>query len=169
LLSDGGSPGQRDREVVVSSLWRFRSWAFAAVLVAVALAPTRGAGDDPEPPQRVVKTRTGLKYRDVKAGKGDAAKKGDRLTVHYTGWLCKGGKKGKQFDSSHDRKQPFTFDLGKGQVIAGWEEGLQGVKAGGKRVLIIPAALAYGKRGVGDVIPPDSDLIFEVEVVSIGR
>jgi len=148
-----------------------RAALLCAVISAVlpACAPAWGADDDPEPRGGVVATRSGLKYRDVKVGKGGAAKKGDKLTVHYTGWLSKDGKKGKQFDSSHDRKQPFSFDLGKGHVIAGWEEGLLGVKAGGKRTLIIPAALAYGKRGAGDLIPPDSDLIFEVEVVEIGR
>jgi FKBP-type peptidyl-prolyl cis-trans isomerase len=89
--------------------------------------------------------------------------------VHYTGWLSDRGKKGKQFDSSFNRKQPFVFDLGTGHVIAGWEEGIAGMKPGGKRTLIIPAKLGYGKRGAGELIPPDSDLIFEVEVVKIGR
>src|SRR5262249_22141551 len=121
-----------------------RAALLCAVISAVlpACAPRAwGADDDPEPRGGLVTTRSGLKYRDVKVGKGTTAKKGDKLTVHYAGWLSKDGKKGKKFDSSHDRKQPFSFDLGKGLVIAGWEEGLVGVKAGGKRTLIIPAAL----------------------------
>jgi FKBP-type peptidyl-prolyl cis-trans isomerase FkpA len=129
--------------------------------------------DEGEPEPRggggVVATRSGLKYKDTKRGQGAAAKKGDKVTTHYTGWLSVGGKRGKQFDSSHDRKQPFTFDLGQGLVIAGWEEGLVGMKVGGKRTLFIPSALAYGKRGAGGQVPPDSDLIFEIEVIRIGQ
>src|SRR4051794_17056776 len=118
--------------------------AVVAFLVALTPGAAFGADDDPEPPGRVVSTRSGLKYKDVAAGKGDAAKKGDTVTVHYTGWLADRGKKGKQFDSSLDRKQPFVFDLGTGRVIAGWDEGIAGMKPGGKRTLIIPAKLGYG-------------------------
>jgi FKBP-type peptidyl-prolyl cis-trans isomerase len=149
------------------SPWRVPT---AVVAVLVALAPASfGADDDPEPPGRVTTSQSGLKYKQLAAGKGERAKKGDSVSVHYTGWLATDGKKGKKFDSSLDRQQPFVFDLGAGQVIAGWDEGIAGMKVGGKRTLIIPAKLGYGKRGAGDLIPPDSDLIFEVEVVKIGR
>ena len=98
----------------------------------------------------------------LSVGDGDEAKLGDTVEVHYTGWL----KDGKKFDSSVDRKQPFTFRIG-GKVIAGWNEGVQGMKVGGKRKLIIPPDLAYGKKGAGDDIPPDAELTFEVELLKI--
>jgi FKBP-type peptidyl-prolyl cis-trans isomerase len=104
-----------------------------------------------------------LKYEDLKEGQGPEAKKGDEVQVHYTGWL----KNGTKFDSSLDRKEPFTFKLGAGMVIQGWDEGVAGMKVGGKRKLIIPPELAYGKRGAGRVIPPDAELTFEVELLKI--
>jgi FKBP-type peptidyl-prolyl cis-trans isomerase len=104
-----------------------------------------------------------LRYVDLKEGDGEKAKKGDTVEVHYTGWL----KDGKKFDSSLDRKEPFSFKLGAGKVIKGWDEGAAGMKVGGKRKLIIPSELAYGKRGAGDVIPADAELTFEVELLKI--
>lgn len=113
-------------------------------------------------------TPTGLKYEDTKPGTGVEAVKGKNVVVQYTGWLNEGGKKGKKFDSSMDHGgEPFTFALGAGQVIKGWDEGVAGMKVGGKRTLYIPAKLAYGERGAGGAIPPNADLIFDVEVVNV--
>ncbi|HBF12902.1 MAG TPA: peptidylprolyl isomerase [Deltaproteobacteria bacterium] len=115
----------------------------------------------------MVTTPTGLKYDDVKPGTGTEALKGKTVSVHYTGWLDANGQKGTKFDSSVDRGQPFQFFLGGGQVIAGWDEGVAGMKVGGKRTLIIPANLGYGARGAGSVIPPNATLIFEVELLDV--
>ncbi len=116
---------------------------------------------------KVVRTKSGLAYEDLKVGTGRQAKSGDRVVVDYTGWLDEGTKKGKKFDSSHDRSEPFSFVLGGGQVIKGWDEGVAGMKIGGKRMLFIPPELAYGSRGAGSAIPPNSDLIFEVDLLEI--
>ncbi len=112
-------------------------------------------------------TPSGLRYEDHKIGNGAEAVAGKLVTVHYTGWLDEGGKKGNKFDSSLDRDQPFTFPLGAGRVIKGWDEGVAGMKVGGKRTLYIPAALGYGSRGAGGVIPPNADLIFDVELLGV--
>ncbi len=109
-------------------------------------------------------TASGLQYEDLKEGTGDAAKAGDTVEVHYTGWLKDGGKK---FDSSLDRSKPFSFKLGAGNVIKGWDEGVAGMKVGGKRKLTIPAKLGYGERGAGGVIPPNADLVFDVDLLKI--
>ena len=114
--------------------------------------------------EEIIETATGLGYVELVEGTGATAKKGESVTVHYTGWL----KSGEKFDSSHDRNQPFVFPLGAGQVIKGWDEGVAGMKIGGKRTLIIPASLGYGQQGAGGVIPPGPTLIFEVELVGIG-
>lgn len=124
------------------------------------------ARPDPEPKPKIVKTDSGLQYQDLKAGTGDEAKKGHTVEVHYTGWLAKDKKK---FDSSHDRGDPFSFTLGAGMVIKGWDEGVAGMKVGGKRKLIIPAKLGYGARGAAGVIPPDAELIFEVELLKVKK
>jgi FKBP-type peptidyl-prolyl cis-trans isomerase len=134
---------------------------FGAVLV-LAFAPAARTQEKKDSP-KTVKTKSGLQYQDLKEGKGEAAKKGDVVEVHYTGWL----KNGKKFDSSLDRKKPFSFELGAGKVIKGWDEGVAGMKVGGIRKLIIPSELAYGKRGAGRVIPPDAELTFEVELLKI--
>lgn len=110
-----------------------------------------------------ITTPSGLKYVELAVGEGEAAKAGDRVQVHYTGWLLDGTK----FDSSVDRGQPFVFPLGAGRVIRGWDEGVAGMKPGGKRKLVIPPNLGYGERGAGGVIPPNATLVFEVELLKI--
>ncbi len=114
-----------------------------------------------------VTTASGLQYEDTTVGSGAEAKAGQQVRVHYTGWLYNDGKQGGKFDSSKDRGQPFSFALGAGQVIRGWDEGVQGMKVGGTRRLIIPAALGYGARGAGGVIPPNATLLFEVELLAV--
>ena len=107
---------------------------------------------------------------DTKVGEGRSAEKGLSVTVHYTGWIFDSSKKdnrGKKFDSSHDRREPFTFILGIGQVIKGWDEGVKNMQVGGKRVITIPSDMGYGSRGAGDAIPPNADLIFEVDLLGI--
>jgi FKBP-type peptidyl-prolyl cis-trans isomerase len=119
---------------------------------------------------KMTKTASGLQYADQMVGTGDTAMKGMKVDVHYTGWLYSDGKRGKKFDSSVDRGKPFTFTLGAGDVIKGWDEGVQGMKVGGKRELIIPPSLGYGSRGVGNgLIPPDSTLNFEVELLKVSK
>jgi FKBP-type peptidyl-prolyl cis-trans isomerase FkpA len=113
--------------------------------------------------EKIVTTKSGLQYEDLKVGTGATAKEGQRVTVHYTGWL----KDGTKFDSSVDRGQPFVFPLGGGRVIAGWDEGVQGMKVGGKRKLTIPPKLGYGEQGAGGVIPPNATLVFEVELLAV--
>jgi len=110
-------------------------------------------------------TPSGLEYTDVTEGQGAVAKAGDRVEVHYTGTFPDGRK----FDSSKDRNRPFGFQLGAGQVIKGWDEGVAGMKVGGTRTLVIPPDLGYGSRGAGGVIPPDATLHFEVELLGIGK
>ncbi len=105
----------------------------------------------------------GLKYTDDQVGTGTEAQAGKTVSVHYTGWLLDGTK----FDSSKDRNQPFSFPLGRGQVIKGWDEGVAGMKVGGKRTLVIPPDLGYGARGAGGVIPPNATLKFEVELLDV--
>ena len=110
---------------------------------------------------------TDLIITDNKVGDGREAEKGLTVTVHYTGWLYEDGEKTTKFDSSVDRREPFSFVLGVGQVIKGWDNGVSGMQVGGSRTIIIPSSMGYGSRGAGDVIPPNSDLIFEVELIEI--
>lgn len=112
-------------------------------------------------------TATGLQITDIQVGNGATAVAGQRVSVHYTGWLYQDGKAGSKFDSSKDRGQPFQFALGAGQVIRGWDEGVQGMKVGGTRHLVIPPELGYGARGAGGVIPPNATLLFEVELLAV--
>jgi peptidylprolyl isomerase len=117
---------------------------------------------------KMVETVSGLKYDDTKVGDGTTATAGHKVSVHYTGWLWKNDAKGAKFDSSLDRGQPIVFTLGAHQVIPGWDEGIAGMKVGGKRTLIIPPELAYGSKGAGGgLIPANATLIFEVELVSV--
>jgi FKBP-type peptidyl-prolyl cis-trans isomerase len=127
-----------------------------AVAQADTSAPSKTKG-------KPVTTPSGLKYWDLKKGSGALAKAGDSVQVHYTGWLTEG----KKFDSSVDRGSPFGFKLGAGMVIKGWDEGVAGMKVGGKRQLHIPAELGYGARGAGDAIPPNAELIFDVELLGV--
>jgi peptidylprolyl isomerase len=108
---------------------------------------------------------SGLKFKDEVVGTGPEPKTGQQVTVHYTGWLDQNGQQGKKFDSSRDRGQPFSFKIGAGQVIRGWDEGVASMKAGGRRTLVIPPELGYGARGAGGVIPPGATLIFDVELI----
>jgi FKBP-type peptidyl-prolyl cis-trans isomerase FkpA len=108
-------------------------------------------------------TPSGLRYEELTEGTGAVAKAGDSVKVHYTGWLTDGTK----FDSSLDRNSPFSFKLGAGRVIKGWDEGVAGMKVGGKRKLHIPAKLGYGSQGAGGVIPPGAELVFDVELLGI--
>ena len=110
---------------------------------------------------------TELIITDNKVGDGREAEKGLTVTVHYTGWLYENGEKTTKFDSSVDRREPFSFVLGVGQVIKGWDNGVSGMQVGGSRTIIIPSDMGYGSRGAGSVIPPNSDLIFEVELIEI--
>jgi FKBP-type peptidyl-prolyl cis-trans isomerase len=113
--------------------------------------------------EQTVTTESGLTYLDMTVGTGRLAELGDTASVHYTGWLADG----KKFDSSVDRKEPFSFRLGAGQVIKGWDEGVMGMKIGGKRKLTIPPQLGYGERGAGGVIPPNATLTFDVELLDL--
>ncbi|HLK80290.1 MAG TPA: FKBP-type peptidyl-prolyl cis-trans isomerase [Xanthobacteraceae bacterium] len=132
--------------------------AVAVVAPTAAMAQAAGA---------TITTPSGLKITDTKVGVGATPKPGQICVMHYTGWLYEGGAKGRKFDSSVDRGQPFEFPLGRRQVIAGWDEGVATMKVGGKRTLIIPPELGYGARGAGGVIPPNATLIFDVELLDV--
>ena len=113
---------------------------------------------------------SGLQYEDTVSGNGATARAGQSVTVHYTGWLFDAAApqgRGRKFDSSKDRNDPFEFELGAGHVIRGWDEGVQGMQVGGTRVLTIPPGLGYGARGAGGVIPPNATLVFEVELLGV--
>ncbi len=130
-----------------------------AALPRGALAQNEGGG--------MTTTASGLQYTDAHAGTGAQPKTGQTCVMHYTGWLYNDGVKGAKFDSSVDRGEPFEFQIGVGQVIKGWDEGVAPMKVGGKRTLIIPPQLGYGARGAGGVIPPNATLMFDVELLGI--
>jgi peptidylprolyl isomerase len=115
----------------------------------------------------MTQTTTGLQYEDTSPGTGASPQRGETCVMHYTGWLWVNGAKGAKFDSSLDRGKPFSFPLGMGRVIKGWDEGVASMKVGGKRTLLIPPDLGYGARGAGGAIPPNATLIFEVELLEI--
>ena len=130
----------------------------ASASIATEYAPDLNVSLD-----EMERTASGLYLRDLRAGEGEPAAEGDTVVVHYTGWL----PDGTQFDSSRDRGEPFSFVLGEGRVIRGWEEGVTGLREGGLRRLVIPPDLGYGPIGAGDVIPPDATLVFEVELLEV--
>jgi FKBP-type peptidyl-prolyl cis-trans isomerase len=138
-----------------------RRGVLPALLAAVAMA---GCGDGDKDEPKPIKTPSGLTYYDVKVGTGRSAARGNLVDVHYVGRLLDGDRK---FDSSRDGGKPHSFKLGAGEVIKGWDEGIEGMKVGGKRRLVIPAKLAYGEKGRPPTIPPNADLVFEVELLSI--
>jgi peptidylprolyl isomerase len=146
------------------SLLLFVTLLFLSNVILYAGTPDKIDGGIPQVKGDTITTKSGLKYIDVTAGKGEKAVSGDAVTVHYTGWLTDG----KKFDSSKDRNKAFSVTIGKGKVIKGWDEGLQGIAKGGKRILIIPAELGYGKRGQGS-IPSNSTLVFEIDMLSIKK
>jgi FKBP-type peptidyl-prolyl cis-trans isomerase len=141
---------------------------FVLGFAAFALVSGRAQTDNSSPTKvtgKAKSTASGLQYWDITVGTGTAASSGKTVKVHYTGWLTNG----KKFDSSVDRGTPFSFKLGAGQVIKGWDEGVAGMKVGGKRQLRIPPDLGYGAQGAGGVIPPNSILIFDVELLDVGK
>jgi len=145
-----------------------KAWLIAIVVFAAAMVLAQAKKPDTSAPTKVtgqpVETPSGLKYWDIKVGTGATATAGQTVTVHYTGWLTNG----KKFDSSVDSGRPFTVEnLGNAPVIKGWNEGIQGMKVGGKRQLKIPPQLAYGERGYPGAIPPSATLIFDVELLSV--
>jgi FKBP-type peptidyl-prolyl cis-trans isomerase len=138
-----------------------------AALALAILAVSTPVGRSDAADNQVTEMPDGLKYTDTKTGDGATAKAGNKVSVHYTGWLSDNGSKGKKFDSSVDRGQPFQFTLGAKQVISGWDEGVAGMKVGGKRTLTIPPELGYGARGAPGAIPPNATLIFDVELLQV--
>jgi len=138
--------------------------AFACALAAAILASAPASSQTTGKPMT---TASGLQIIDTKVGTGASPKPGQTCVMHYTGWLYENGQKGKKFDSSVDRNEPFEFPIGQKRVIAGWDEGVASMKVGGKRTLIIPPALGYGARGAGGVIPPNATLMFDVELLGV--
>jgi len=129
-------------------------------------APATAATADKKE-SKMTKTPSGLEYEDTVVGTGASPKPAQKCVMHYTGWLYENGAKGKKFDSSLDRGQPFEFKIGEGMVIKGWDEGVATMKVGGKRTLVIPPSIGYGARGAGGAIPPNATLLFEVELVGL--
>jgi len=137
-----------------------------AAAAAQQAAPKVAKPAKPKEP-KMITTDSGLKYIDMVVGTGTAPQRGQQCMVHYTGWLSDKGQRGKKFDSSVDRGQPLPIPIGVGRVIKGWDEGLMSMKVGGKRTLHIPSYLGYGPRGAGGDIPPNADLIFDVELLGV--
>ncbi len=153
---------QVDRRVAVKT-------ALALIIAPAGMlaagAPTAMAQTAEKP--KTMTTASGLQITDTKVGTGASPKTGQTCVMHYTGWLYVNGAKGKKFDSSVDRNEPFEFPTGTHQVIPGWDEGVATMKVGGKRTLIIPPELGYGARGAGGVIPPNATLMFDVELLGV--
>jgi peptidylprolyl isomerase len=144
-----------------------RRAALAGIAASAAVVATAGVSALAQGAAKPATTPSGLQIIDTLVGNGPTPRKGQTCVMHYTGWLYQNGTKGRKFDSSVDRGQPFEFPLGAGRVIAGWDEGVASMRVGGKRTLIIPAKLGYGDRGAGGVIPPNATLIFDVELLSV--
>jgi peptidylprolyl isomerase len=138
----------------------------STLAAALALVAT-GASTAIAQTGKAMTTASGLQIADTKVGTGATPKTGQTCVMHYTGWLYQNGAKGQKFDSSVDRGQPFEFPIGRHQVIAGWDQGVAGMKVGGTRALIIPSELGYGGRGAGGVIPPNATLLFDVELLDV--
>src|SRR5580692_7731117 len=149
---------QRARISMVSAIVMTIMAVPLACVTDMAAAQTAG---------KTMTTASGLQITDSKVGTGAVPKPGQICVMHYTGWLYEDGQKGKKFDSSVDRDEPFEFPIGQRKVIAGWDEGVASMKVGGKRTLIIPPALGYGARGAGSVIPPNATLMFDVELLEV--
>ncbi len=141
--------------------------AFLAPPVFADEKASTGEKTEKKSESKMVKTASGLQYEDTQVGTGAQPKTGQTCVMHYTGWLWENNAKGKKFDSSVDRGQPFEFMLGMGRVIKGWDEGVSTMKVGGKRTLLIPPQLAYGSRGAGGAVPPNATLLFEVELLAV--
>ena len=141
--------------------------AIAAAVVGGAIAHATSTRATAQTPGRPMTTASGLQIIDNQVGTGPSPRTGQTCVMHYTGWLYENGAKGKKFDSSVDRGQPFEFPIGQGRVIRGWDEGVATMKVGGKRTLIIPPQLGYGARGAGGVIPPNATLMFDVELLGL--
>jgi peptidylprolyl isomerase len=157
---DGGKKMKASRRLCILS-----AFAFAVALGFVGVGTFNAS--TAQTMGKAMTTASGLQIVDSKVGTGATPKAGQTCVMHYTGWLYQDGAKGKKFDSSVDRGQPFEFLIGKRQVIAGWDEGVASMKVGGKRTLIIPPELGYGARGAAGVIPPNATLIFDVELLDV--
>jgi peptidylprolyl isomerase len=144
---------------------RFMKLVVTGILAALIAVPAYAAKDVKKSDAKTVTTASGLKYTDLVDGKGASPVAGKQVKVHYTGTL----ENGKKFDSSVDRNEPFSFVIGVGQVIPGWDEGVMTMKVGGKRKLIIPSKLGYGTSGAGGVIPPNATLLFDVELLDVSK
>ena len=150
---------QSSRRTIITTVFAGLAAAVSTSLAGrTAMAQTSG---------KLMTTASGLQIIDSKVGTGASPKTGQTCVMHYTGWLYENGQKGKKFDSSVDRNEPFEFPIGQGHVIKGWDEGVATMKVGGKRTLIIPPELGYGARGAGGVIPPNATLIFDVELLGV--
>jgi peptidylprolyl isomerase len=147
------------RRTVVNTMF-----AGLAAAIAMPVAATRASAQSAG---KAMTTASGLQIIDSQVGTGASPKPGQTCVMHYTGWLYENGQKGKKFDSSVDRNEPFEFPIGQRRVIAGWDEGVASMKVGGKRTLIIPPALGYGARGAGGAIPPNATLMFDVELLAV--
>ena len=141
--------------------------ALAGTVIGTAITLRSSTTATAQTAGKPVTTASGLQIIDTQVGTGATPQTGQTCVMHYTGWLYENGAKGKKFDSSLDRGQPFEFPIGQRRVIAGWDEGVASMKVGGKRTLIIPAKLGYGERGAGGAIPPNATLIFEVELLGV--
>jgi peptidylprolyl isomerase len=157
----------RNTAAVCAVTFLTASSSFSLPLEEKTASPAASAPKNEEKASKMIKTPSGLQYEDTVVGTGASPKPGQKCVMHYTGWLWENEAKGKKFDSSVDRGQPFEFQIGVGMVIKGWDEGVMTMKVGGKRTLLIPANLGYGSRGAGGVIPPNATLVFDVELLGL--